>query len=175
MASMTDPALFTGLATEAGNDGVHQMVVGAVIANDGQVLLLRRCADDFMGGIYELPSGKVEPGETLDTALRREVEEETGLRVTSITGYLGSFDYVFASGNKSRQFNFTVDLEAIGPVELQEHDEYLWTLPTADAPVTDAVKAVLASYTSAASSCPNGPWEPLHRPPINPAIPRSVD
>jgi 8-oxo-dGTP diphosphatase len=151
MASMTDPALFTGLAAEAGNDGAHQMAVGAVIANDAQVLLLRRPADDFMGGIYELPSGKVEPGETLDTALRREVEEETGLRVTAITGYLGSFDYVSASGKKSRQFNFTVDLESTEPVELQEHDEYLWTMPTADAPVTDAVKAVLSSYTDSLS------------------------
>lgn len=149
---MTDPALFTDLANEARNDGVHQLVVGAVIANDGQILLLRRPQDDFMGGIYELPSGKVEPGETLDTALRREVEEETGLHVSAITGYLGSFDYTSASGKKSRQFNFTTTVRAADPIRLQEHDSYLWTAATADAPVTDAVKAVLANYANAVST-----------------------
>lgn len=32
-----------------------------------------------LGGIYELPSGKVELGESLDTALRREVKDGTGI------------------------------------------------------------------------------------------------
>lgn len=144
---MTDQALFTGLATEAQNDQVHQLVVGALITNDGQILLLRRPEGDFMGGIYELPSGKVEPGETLDTALHREVEEETGLQVSAITGYLGSFDYTSASGKKSRQFNFTV-ITTSESIRLQEHDAYLWTAPTREAPVTDSVKAILASYTN---------------------------
>ena len=144
---MADPALFTQLAAEARSDGVHQLVVGAVIANDGQILLLRRAQDDFMGGIYELPSGKVEPGETLDLALRREVEEETVLYITAITGYLGSFDYTSASGKKSRLVNFTTTVATAGPVRLQEHDDYLWTTPDAEAPVTDAVKAILDRYT----------------------------
>lgn len=71
---MTDLGLFTQLAKEARSDGAHQLVVGAVIVSDGQVLLLRRPQTDFMGGIYELPSGKVALGESLDTALRREVK-----------------------------------------------------------------------------------------------------
>lgn len=148
MKLMTDPSLFTQLAAEARGDGVHQLVVGAVIANEGLVLLLRRPQDDFMGGIYELPSGKVEPGETLDSALRREVEEETGLDITAITSYLGSFDYASASGKKSRQFNFTTTVATADPVQLREHDAYLWTTPDAGASVTDAVKAILASYTT---------------------------
>jgi 8-oxo-dGTP diphosphatase len=143
---VTDAGLFTQLATEARCDGVHQLVVGAVIANDGHVLLLRRPQNDFMGDIYELPSGKVEPDETLDTALRREVEEETGLEIIDIIGYLGSFDYNSASGKKSRQFNFTTTVAAAEPIHLQEHDAYLWAVPTPDAPVTDAVRDVLGSY-----------------------------
>jgi 8-oxo-dGTP diphosphatase len=146
MTDMTAPGLFTQLADAARHEGVQKLIVGAVISNGGDVLLLKRPQDDFMGGIYELPSGNVEPGETLDTALRREVKEETGLDVNAITGYLGSFDYTSASGKKSRQFNFTTTVTAAEPVRLQEHDAYLWVAATPDAPVTNAVKEVLAAY-----------------------------
>lgn len=146
---MTDPGLFTQLADEAQREGVQSLIVGAVISDGNDVLLLKRPQDDFMGGIYELPSGNVEPGETLDTALRREVKEETGLDVETITGYLGSFDYTSATGKKSRQFNFTTSVAATKPVRLQEHDAYLWAAPDAEPPVTDAVKNVLASYVQA--------------------------
>jgi len=105
-----------------------------------------------MGGIYELPSGKVEPAEALDVALIREVEEETGLKVASIEQYLGSFDYLSGSGKKSRQFNFVVEVRATEPVRLTEHDEYQWALLTEDPPVTDAVKDVLGRYRELAGT-----------------------
>jgi 8-oxo-dGTP diphosphatase len=146
---VTDLGFFTQLADEARGAGVHQLVVGSVIASDGHVLLLRRPQTDFMGGIYELPSGKVEPGESLDTALRREVKEETGLDVTTINSYLGSFDYTSASGKKSRQYNFATSVSATEPVQLQEHDAHLWAALTQDAPVTAAVKNVLTRYAQA--------------------------
>lgn len=98
------------------------------------------------GGIWELPSGKVEPGEPLGQALIREVKEETGLHVIRIDRYLGEFDYQSGSGKKSRQFNFAVNVTATEPVILQEHDAYTWTNLTEEPPVTDAVKQVLARY-----------------------------
>ncbi|MEY9212690.1 NUDIX domain-containing protein [Thermobifida halotolerans] len=139
-------SLLADLTTEAEWDGVQQFVIGAVVQRDGRVLLLRRREDDFMGGIFELPSGKAEAGETLDAALVREVAEETGLEVTAIGDYLGSFDYVSGSGKRSRQFTFAVDVAAAEPVRLQEHDAHTWTPLTDDPPVTDAVKAVLSTY-----------------------------
>lgn len=111
-----------------------------------KVLLLKRPADDFMGGIYELPSGKVEGDETLDAALIREVGEETGLVVTGIVAYLGSFDYTSGSGKKSRQFNFAVSVEKSEPVLLTEHDSYLWASLDEQPPVTDAVKEIVQAY-----------------------------
>jgi len=143
---MIDSALLERLVKEAEADGVVQLVVGAVVEDDGKVLLLKRPADDFMGGIFELPSGKVEPGEDLKTALVREVEEETGLTVAVATAYLGNFDYKSGSGKKSRQFNFVVAVETTEPVVLQEHDEYRWVPIEEELPVTDAVKAVLSKY-----------------------------
>jgi 8-oxo-dGTP diphosphatase len=143
---MDQPELLEQLTAEAERDGVQQLVVGAVVQHDSKVLLLQRPEDDFMGGIFELPSGKVEPGEALDTALVREVAEETGLSVSAIRDYLGSFDYQSGSGKKSRQFNFAVDVAAPEPVTLQEHDAYAWTALTEEPPVTDAVKEVLSKY-----------------------------
>jgi 8-oxo-dGTP diphosphatase len=143
---MTQPSLIEQLTAEAHADGIQQLVVGAVVAEVDTVLLLHRPADDFMGGIYELPSGKVEPGEVLDQALIREVKEETGLDIESITTYLGSFDYTSGSGKKTRQFNFTVAVTTTQPVVLQEHDEYQWAPVSEEPPVTDAVKEVLARY-----------------------------
>lgn len=143
---MTNRALISQLTDTAAADGVQQLVVGAVVASGGRVLLLQRPEDDFMGGIFELPSGKVEPGETLDDALIREVEEETGLNVTRIREHLGSFDYASGSGKKSRQFNFVVDVGASEPVTLQEHDSYVWIGADEEPPATDAVKEVLRRY-----------------------------
>ncbi|MFI6042606.1 NUDIX domain-containing protein [Nocardia sp. NPDC051321] len=143
---MIDTTLLEALTSDAERDQVEQLVVGAVVAHDGKVLLLQRPADDFMGGIWELPSGKVDPGETLDQALIREVKEETGLDIASIRKYLGEFDYQSGSGKKSRQFNFTVDVVDPEPVELTEHDAYTWTNLAEEPPVTDAVKEVLHRY-----------------------------
>lgn len=143
---MVDPSFLQQLTAQAESDGVQQLVVGAVVQHDGNVLLLQRPADDFMGGIVELPSGKVEAGEALDVALVREVKEETGLDVAGISDYLGHFDYMSGSGKTSRQFNFAVDVSAPEPVKLEEHDSYQWTPLTEEPPVTDAVKGVLAKY-----------------------------
>jgi len=139
-------SLFEKLNAEAKRDGVQQLVVGAVVQHNGKVLLLQRQEDDFMGGIFELPSGKVEADEALDAALIREVKEESDLDVAAIGDYLGSFDYTSGSDKKSRQFNFAVDVASPGPVELQEHGAYAWTALTEEQPVTEAVKEVLSKY-----------------------------
>jgi 8-oxo-dGTP diphosphatase len=143
---MQEEQLLNKLTTEAEADGVQQLVVGAVVQHDGKILLLQRPDDDFMGGIWELPSGKVDPGESLDVTLIREVSEETGLAVTAIRDYLGFFDYLSGSGKKSRQFNFAVDVAAPEPVELTEHDGHRWAGLSEELPVTDAVKDVLNKY-----------------------------
>ncbi|MGI5216899.1 NUDIX hydrolase [Nocardia sp. CA-290969] len=134
------------LTTQAERDGVQQLVVGAVVEHNERVLLLRRPGNDFMGGIWELPSGKVEPGEMLDQALAREVEEETGLQVTGIGRYIDSFDYHSGGGKHSRQFNFVVECAAPEPVRLTEHDAYTWFQLIEEPPVTEAVKQTLTTY-----------------------------
>ena len=60
-----------------------QLAVSAAIFRDRKVLLVRRARSPAKG-FYSLPGGRVEFGETLQAALRREVEEETGLKVEII-------------------------------------------------------------------------------------------
>jgi len=143
---MIDAALLGRLRDQADTDGITQLVVGAVICDAERVLLLQRPDDDFMGGIFELPSGKVDPGEALDAALIREVKEETGLDTAELVAYIDHFDYTSGSGKQSRQFNFTVTVTATDPITLTEHDTYTWIGITEQLPVTVAVENTLASY-----------------------------
>ena len=113
------------LITDSQKENVRKLVVGAVIHEDDKFLLLERVQSDFMGGLVELPSGTVDTGEDLLVALVREVQEETGLIVTSVITYLGSFDYTSGSGKKTRQFNFLVEVKP-GKIELSatEHQAH---------------------------------------------------
>ncbi len=51
------------------------------IINDNRVLLLRKREDLFGGGKWDPPGGKIEPGESPESCVAREVSEETGLKI----------------------------------------------------------------------------------------------
>ncbi len=58
-------------------------VAVGVIRREGRVLIARRPDHVHQGGLLEFPGGKVEPGESVQEALVREFQEETGLRVSA--------------------------------------------------------------------------------------------
>ena len=60
-----------------------QLAVSAAIFRGGKILLVRRARFPARG-LYSLPGGRVEFGETLQAALHREVDEETSLRIEII-------------------------------------------------------------------------------------------
>lgn len=55
------------------------VVAGVIRRQDGRLLITQRLADDTLGGYWEFPGGKVEPGEELQVALWRELKEELGV------------------------------------------------------------------------------------------------
>jgi 8-oxo-dGTP diphosphatase len=119
------------LQKTAQDDGIAQIVVGLLVFDSrGRVLALKRKSDDFLGGLWELPSGKVEAGETLLQACARELQEETGLLLKDLRDYIGSFDYASESGRKSRQLNFLLEVEgdnhALSNITHPEHAESCW-------------------------------------------------
>jgi 8-oxo-dGTP diphosphatase len=72
--------------------------VGGVLIHDGRVLLIRRGKEPLLGR-WVVPGGTVEVGETLETALVREMEEETGIRVKP-SDLLTVFDRIQREGNR---------------------------------------------------------------------------
>ncbi len=59
-------------------------VVVAVIERDGRFLVQQRPSGGLLAGLWEFPGGKVEPGESLTAALRRELREELGVVVRNV-------------------------------------------------------------------------------------------
>ena len=56
------------------------VVACALVDRDNRVLIAQRPAHKEMGGLWEFPGGKIEPGETPEQAIRRELEEELGVQ-----------------------------------------------------------------------------------------------
>ena len=59
----------------------HYDVTAAIIQRGQRLLITKRRAEAMLGGLWEFPGGKVEPGETLEECLRREVAEELDIVV----------------------------------------------------------------------------------------------
>jgi len=60
---------------------IMMVVAAALIDREGRVLVQRRPAGKMMAGLWEFPGGKIEPGETPESALVRELDEELGIAV----------------------------------------------------------------------------------------------
>ncbi len=59
----------------------HKDVTAGVIRRGERVLITRRRAEAMLGGLWEFPGGKLEPGETLEQCLHREIDEELGITI----------------------------------------------------------------------------------------------
>jgi 8-oxo-dGTP diphosphatase len=77
-----------------------------------EVLAARRHAQAIRGGLWELPGGKIEPGETAEAAACREVAEETGIYLTE-TQPLGEVEHHDRSGRPDLRGEARVRLHAV--------------------------------------------------------------
>ena len=119
------------------------VAAAALVDTDGRVLICQRPEGKQLAGLWEFPGGKVEPGETPEACLIRELDEELGITVT--TSCLAPF--VFAS-HAYESFHLLMPLFLIrrweGVVVNREHKAMAWVkpngmdkypMPPADAPL----------------------------------------
>jgi ADP-ribose pyrophosphatase YjhB (NUDIX family) len=108
-----------------------QLAVSAAIYRDGRVLLVRRARSPAKG-FYSLPGGRVEYGESLTTALHREVDEETGLRI-EIVGLAGWREVLPQAAGTGHYLimSFAARWLDREPRLNEEHDDFKWLAPDA--------------------------------------------
>jgi ADP-ribose pyrophosphatase YjhB (NUDIX family) len=124
-----------------------QLAVSAAIFRDGKILLVRRARSPAKG-FYSLPGGRVEFGETLHTALHREVDEETGLRI-EIVDLAGWREVVpgTTGGGHYLIMSFAARWTSGEPVLNDELDDFRWLAPDAlgDLKLTGGLEEVIRS------------------------------
>ena len=98
--------------------------MGAAILHEGRVLAARRTRPTAAAGLWELPGGKVEPGEDPDVAVVREIREELGCDI-AVTGRLDGEQPV---GN-GYVLRVAVAELVLGEPVPHEHDAVRWLRP----------------------------------------------
>lgn len=106
------------------------LCASAFIFQDGKLLVVKRSEhEDSFPGIYEIPGGHIELGESFQDGLQREVKEETGLDVTVGDPYF-AFTYTGpTSGRHIGEIHFMAELTSGNQavvLDPNEHSEYSW-------------------------------------------------
>lgn len=123
------------------------MVVGGVARRDDAILLVH---EHTLGGEgpdqWVLPGGRLEPGELLDAAVKREVEEETGLAVKSVGSLaFGTQHYAPGRDQPLLFLAFNVDLGVVSGDRFTPDDPDDLIIEARFVPTAEAIELVLSA------------------------------
>ncbi|AKJ31307.1 NUDIX domain-containing protein [Caldimonas brevitalea] len=120
------------------------VAVGVLIDAKGRFLLTSRPEGKVYAGHWEFPGGKLEAGETVEAALRRELHEELGITIGSVHPWkVEMVDYPHALV----RLHFCKVYEWRGEFEMRERQAMAWqTLPVEVHPVLPGTVPVLAWF-----------------------------
>jgi 8-oxo-dGTP diphosphatase len=120
------------------------VAVGVLIDAEGRFLLTSRPAGKVFAGYWEFPGGKLEAGETVEQALRRELHEEIGIHIGAAQPWkVELMDYPHARV----RLHFCKVYEWRGAFEMRERQAMAWqTLPVLVSPVLPGTLPVLAWF-----------------------------
>jgi 8-oxo-dGTP diphosphatase len=122
------------------------VAVGVLIDADGNFLLTSRPPGKVYAGYWEFPGGKVEAGESIETALRRELHEELGITIgPALPWQVELVDYPHALV----RLHFCRVLAWQGAFEMREGQAMAWqTLPVRVSPVLPGTLPVLQWFAA---------------------------
>lgn len=128
------------------NRPVVQVAVGVLFRPDGDFLLTSRPPGKVYAGYWEFPGGKLEAGETVEQALRRELHEELGITIGPAHPWKTErVDYPHALV----QLNFCKVFDWQGSLQMREGQQHAWQrLPVSVAPVLPGTVPVLAWFAT---------------------------
>ena len=120
---------------------VVEVAVGVLIQPDGQFLLTSRPSGKVYEGYWEFPGGKLEAGESVEQALRRELQEEIGVTIACVHPWkVAMVDYPHALV----RLNFCKVFEWTGKLQMHEGQSFAWqSLPVQVKPVLPGTVPVL--------------------------------
>ena len=123
---------------------VVEVAVGVLIQPDGQFLLTSRPPGKVYEGYWEFPGGKLEAGESVEQALRRELQEEIGITIGAVHPWkVEMVDYPHALV----RLNFCKVFDWQGELQMHEGQQFAWQcLPVQVAPVLPGTIPVLAWF-----------------------------
>ena len=121
--------------------GWVEVAVGVLIRPDGQFLLTSRPAGKVYQGYWEFPGGKLESGESVEQALRRELQEEIGITIADVHPWkVEMVDYPHALV----RLHFCKVYEWTGEFQMHEGQSFAWqSLPVQVEPVLPGTVPVL--------------------------------
>ena len=130
-----------GQRPREGDRRVVEVAVGVLIRPDAQFLLTSRPAGKVYEGYWEFPGGKIEAGETVEQALRRELQEEIGVTIGSAQPWrIELVDYPHALV----RLNFCKVYAWRGELQMREGQSFAWeSLPVLSQPVLPGTVPVL--------------------------------
>ena len=128
----------------------HITVAAAVIWREDRVLMTRRPPGGPLGLLWEFPGGTIEPGETPERALVRELQEELGVAART-RGLLATESHEYEHGLAVEIHFIRCDLESLDFTPSAEVHEVRWVRPTEVdlAGVLDADRGFLAALARA--------------------------
>jgi 8-oxo-dGTP diphosphatase len=132
---------------EGGSDrAVVDVAVGVLLRPDGDFLMTSRPAGKVYAGYWEFPGGKLEAGETVEQALRRELHEELGIVIGAAVPWKTELvDYPHALV----RLNFCKVFDWSGALQMREGQSCAWQrLPVAVKPVLPGTVPVLQWFAA---------------------------
>jgi 8-oxo-dGTP diphosphatase len=120
---------------------VVEVAVGVLVRSDGAFLLTSRPAGKAYAGYWEFPGGKLEAGESVEQALRRELQEEIGITIAAAMPWKTELvDYPHALV----RLHFCKVVDWSGDLQMREAQTFAWQqLPVQVTPVLPGTVPVL--------------------------------